>query len=229
MLSREPVKLNLTYIMPLALFYLTIYLAADAVAYKMVAIGSILEPGPPFIFPLSYTIADIIAEVYGYAQAKKILFMTLIFQFLYALLVTIVVNLPHPEFWTMQTAYNQVFGDLTRFVGAGSLAVVSSHFLNIYVFSKWKILLNGKHFWLRSMGSSAIGGFILIAVIIIFGYSGTVDTQASLSMFFSIYALELLYAAITAWPAWLIAGYLKIKERLDVYDLNTNFNPFNFK
>lgn len=81
LLSREPRNINLKYILPLSLLYLTIYLAADSVAYKMVALGKILEPGPPFIFPLSYAVADIIAEVYGYTQAKKILFLTLFFSF----------------------------------------------------------------------------------------------------------------------------------------------------
>ena len=89
--------------------------------------------------------------------------------------------------------------------------------------------LNGKHFWLRSIGASAIGGFVLIAIIIIFGYSGTVDTPTAISMFFSIYVLELFYACITAWPSWLISGFLKIKEQLDVYDIHTNFNPFCLK
>lgn len=227
--SKEPKIINLKFILPLALLYLTIYLAAASVSYKMVSLGKVLEPGPPFIFPLSYVIGDIIAEVYGYSVAKKIIWLTLAFEFLYAILITLVLKLPYPDFWTMQNAYDQVFGQLIRFVFAGFLAVVCSHFINIYVFSKWKILLNGKHFWLRSIGSSAIGGFVLIAIIMIFGYSGTVDARSAIVMFFSIYALELIYACITAWPAWLISGYLKIKEQLDVYDTNTNFNPFTIK
>ena len=229
MLSREPRSLNLKFILPLALLYLTIYLAADSVAYKMIALGVTLAPGPPFIFPFSYAIADIIAEVYGYSLARKIIWLTLAFQFLYAILVTLVVKLPHPGFWAMQSAYDQVFGHLIRFVCAGFLSIVCSHFVNIYIFSKWKILLNGKHFWLRSIGASAVSGFVLISIIMLFGYSGMLDTRSAINMFFSIYGLELLYACITAWPAWLISGFLKIKEQLDVYDIHTNFNPFSLK
>ena len=89
--------------------------------------------------------------------------------------------------------------------------------------------MHGKYFWFRSIASSAIGGFILVAIIIIFGYFGTVTWKLALHMFISIYALELLYACVTAWPAWIVAGYLKIKESIDVYDIDTNFNPFIFK
>ena len=229
MLSRDPISLNLKYILPLALLYLTIYLSADSVAYKMVAIGAILEPGTPFIFPLSYSIGDVIAEVYGYSLARKIIWLTLFFQLVYALFVTFIIKFPHPEFWTMQDSYNQVFGNLLRFVGAGSISVLSSHFINIYMFSKWKILLKRKHFILRSIGSSAIGGFFLISIIMILGYSNTVDIHAAIKMFFSIYALELAFACLAAWPAWILSGFLKIKEELDVYDLNTNFSPFTLK
>jgi hypothetical protein len=66
-------------------------------------------------------------------------------------------------------------------------------------------------------------------IIMIFGYSGTIGLRESLVMFASIYLLELTYACITAWPAWIIATFLKIREGIDVYNINTNFNPFIFK
>ena len=229
MLTKEPKNLNLKFILPLSLLYLTIYLAADSVAYKMIILGTMLVPAPPFIFPLSYSIGDIIAEVYGYRLAKKIIWLTLAFQFLYAILVTLVLKLPYPSFWTIQSAYEQVFGNLIRFVCAGFAAVVISHFMNIYIFSKFKILLHGKYFWLRSIGASAIGGFVLVSIIMICGYWGTVDAQSAIKMFFSIYSLELLYACILVWPAWITSGFLKLKEQLDVYDIHTNFNPFSLK
>lgn len=229
MFSQTPKEINFKFILLLALFYLTIYLAADSVAYKLVQIGPALEPGPPFIFPLSYGLADIIAEVYGYRIAKNVIWLTLLCQLIYAVLVTLVIKLPYPAFWHLQTAYDQVFGDVIRFVLAGTLSVLSSSFINVYTISKWKILMKGKHFWLRSIASSAIGGFVLVAMIMIFGYSGKVDNHSALIMFLSIYLLELFYAVVIAWPAWLIANYLKVKEKIDVYDINTNFNPFSLK
>jgi len=58
-MEKKAKNINLKYILPLALLFMTIYLAADSVAYKMVILGSALEPGPPFIFPLTYAISDI--------------------------------------------------------------------------------------------------------------------------------------------------------------------------
>ncbi len=137
--------------------------------------------------------------------------------------------MPSPSFWHIQQSYDNVFGNMVRFVLAGTVATISSSFINVYAISKWKILMKGKHFWLRSIGASAIGGFVLITAIILFGYLGTLKLKEVMVMFLSIYTLELIYACLLAWPAWILAGFLKIKEQVDVYDLNTNFNPFSMK
>ncbi|EKD71097.1 MAG: hypothetical protein ACD_46C00272G0002 [uncultured bacterium] len=226
---KTPKEMNLKYILHLALLYIMVYLAADSVAYKMVSIGSTLEPGPPFIFPISYAIADIIAEVYGYTIAKKIIWLTLFYELLFSLVVTLIIKLPSPGFWSLQHSYDAVFGNMIRFVLSGITAVVSSSFINVYIISKWKIFMKGEHFWLRSIGASAIGGFVLIVVIMIFGYSGTMTLHNLIIMFVSIYIVELIYAVLLAWPAWLLTGFLKLKENMDVYDTKTNFNPFSFK
>lgn len=229
MISTSSKEINFKFILLLALLYLMVYLAADSVAYKMVAIGPALEPGPPFIFPFSYAIADIIAEVYGYRISRNLIWITLVCQFLFSLIVTTIIKLPSPSFWHTQQSYDAVFGNIVRFVLAGTIATLSSSFINIYAITKWKILMKGNHFWLRSIGASAIGGFVLIAVIIIFGYTGTMGNKQALIMFLSIYLIELIYACLLAWPAWLVVGFLKIKERIDVYDIGTNFNPFHLK
>lgn len=229
MLSITPKAPNLKFLLPLALLYLMIYLAADSVAYKMVAIGPMIEPGPPFIFPLTYMLADVIAEVYGYQIVKRIIWIALLYELFYAIIVKLIILLPSPTFWQFQHSYNIVFGNIVRFVLAGIAANLSSSFINVYAISKWKILMKGRYFWLRSFGASAIGGFVLIVVIIIFGYVGTVSIKNAAIMFVSIYALEFLYAVLLAWPALLLTGFLKSKENIDVYDTNTNFNPFSFK
>ena len=69
---------------------------------------------------------------------------------------------------------------------------------------------------------------IVLNIIKLFGYAWTVDLRSGIKMFFSIYFLELIYACLTVWPAWLLSGYLKIKAQLDVYDFQTNLNPFKF-
>ncbi len=202
------------YILILGMVNITISLAADIVAYKLVNLGPALLPGAPLIFPLTYIIGDIVAEVYGYNVAKKIIWLTLICELFFAIAIKLIIHLPSPIFWHQQHSFNEVVDPILRFVLAGIAAVISSSFINIYMVSKWKILMKGRHFWLRSLGSSAIGGFILVLVTILVGFSGNIHWS------------KLTHMILSVWPASIITGFLKLEERLDVYDIGTNFNPF---
>lgn len=45
-------------------------------------------------------------------------------------------------------------------------------------------------------------------------------------MMFSGYSWKLGFAVLLTFPAWLLVKYLKNRENIDHYDVNTNFNPF---
>lgn len=214
------------YILILGMINITISLAADVVAYKLITLGPTLLPGATLIFPLTYIIGDIVAEVYGYTVAKKIIWVTLICELFFAIAIQLIIRLPSPHFWEHQLAYHAVIDPILRFVLAGILGIVSSSFINIYIISKWKILMKGKHFWLRSLGSSAIGGLVLTVVTILFGFGGNIHWSKLLGMILSVYSMEVLYSLLGIWPASIITGFLKLEEQLDVYDTKTNFNPF---
>ena len=47
-------------------------------------------------------------------------------------------------------------------------------------------------------------------------------------MFKSTYSLEIADALIFVVPAALVTKFLKKSENIDVYDYDTNFNPFHF-
>jgi len=200
-----------------------IYLAADSVAFKMVQLGPLLLPGPPFIFPVTYAIGDILAEVYGFRISRNIIYYTLVIEILYALIVRTIIGFQSPAHWGLENDFINVFGHIIRFVFSGCFSVLASSIINVFLFSKIKVLMNGKMFWFRSVVSSAIGGFVLVFIIIVFGYSAVLNVNQMLHMFISIYILELLYACALIWPAWKISTMLKLVERIDVYDYQLNF------
>lgn len=223
-----PATLNLKFILPLSLIYLTIYLSADSVAFKMINFKNFALPGPPFIFPMSYVIGAIISEVYGSNMSKKIIWLTLACQLMYALSVALIIRIPSHGSPMIETAYDTVFGKIHFFVISGTFAVLSSSFVNVYLIAKSKILLNGKYFFVRNIFSTAIGGFILVFVIVSTVYLQTIGYKKSIALFAYIYAFEFLYTTCLAFPAWIICGLLKKYEKIDVYDYNVKFNPFNF-
>lgn len=227
LMLQRPIQLQPKFIVPLAIIYVMIYLAANSVAYKLVVLGPILEPGPPLIFPVTYLLAAIIAEVYGSAIAKQIIWMTLIAEILYALIVQMIIALPSPSHWHGDSAYHFVFGHIIHFVLSGAASVILSSFTTVYLSTKFKVLMNGRHYCLRTIASTGIGGFILVMIIMFFVYLPIVGLKQSVPVFFSIYGLELAYTILLVGPSWLICGLLKKHEQIDVYDYQATFNPFN--
>lgn len=227
-ISKQAIPINMRFILPLTMAYLTIYLISASVSYRMVSFGNFQLSGPPLIFPLSYAISDIIAEVYGLSIAKKIIWLTLIFELLYAAIIQLIIVTPFPSNWQHHEDYDIVFGNLLLFVISGFFAVIFSSFINIYLITKWKVMLYGKHLAFRSLMSSLIGGFFLVAIIVVFAYSKLDISMQSLKLFSNIYLWEALYSLILTIPVYFLSVFLKKKEQLDVYDSSINFNPFKF-
>lgn len=233
MLPKTPKIMPYKYILFLAMLFVTIDLAAVSVAYKMVGFNFLFEinSGATYIFPMTYALGDIITEVYGYNMARKLIWISLLLQFIFSLLITVVIHLPTPHFWNGNAAYIDVFGTILRFVLAGTVANIVSNFMNVYIVSKLKIPFEGKLFWVRSILSTMISGFLLGAIIVGMGFAGKDINSLTQTwiMFKSTYSLEVFYALALVIPAALTARFLKRAENVDVYDYHTNFNPFIFK
>jgi len=232
MISKLPKIIPYKYIIFLSMLFVTLDLSSASVAYKLVSLNSLFQinSGATFIFPLTYGLGDIITEVYGYNMARRLIWMSLFLQFIFALLVTLDIYLPNPPFWEGEKAYIFVFGSMLRFISAGTLGNLVSNFANIYLISKLKIPMEGKLFWLRSIFSTMTSGFLLVAIVIFVGFSGHgINLRETWVMFRSTYLLEVLYAFICVIPAAFMAKFLKRHENVDVYDYDTNFNPFCLK
>lgn len=216
------------FVCPLLCVYIIISIASVCLAYKLVAIGQFILPAPPFIFPITYAIADIVAEVYGFKVARRFLWLMLGSEILFAFFVYFGIGLPSPDKWVYQDYYSYIFGKVPRFIMAGFLAVTISHYINIYMISKLKIIMKGKNFWLRSLLSSAVGGAVLVIITVLFGYVGQVQLKNIAIFTCSIYFVEFMYALVLAWPAWAMVCFLKLVEKSDYYDTDTDFKIFRY-
>lgn len=207
------------------MLYLTADLLSLVLTYKFIQVGSIFISAEALVFPLTYTITDIIAEVYGYSEARKIIWLVFLCDFLFALSAYFLIKIPSPDEHT-QSIYNYTFGLLLRGTIAEVLGVLAGIFINIYAISKLKILARGRYFWLRSIGSSLIGEAILVVISMPILFAHVVSGQNLIKILFFTYTYKIIFAITMALPALAIVMFLKRKENVDAYDYNVNFNPF---
>jgi len=204
---------NYKYIRIVAMIYITFLLAATVVAYRIVIIGPVPEPGSTLIYTFSFFLANVYTEAYGDKLAKKLIIESIFCGYLFATLLTVVNLLPSPDYWDNTGAYNQVLGHVLRFTNAGVIGFLISSFLNIHLFTIWKSKMNGRFFWFRSLLASSIseGAATFISGLITF--FGMIPTTKIIFIMASALIFKIVYGLIAVWPATFLAFIIKKKER----------------
>jgi len=185
-----------------------------------VQIGEFTEPGGVFLFPLSYLLADVIAEVYGYQLAKRQVFYITFSLMIFTLIVTLVIHLPYPlSNANYQSAYKIVLGNNWRACIGFILAMFLSDWLNVYLVSKWKILLKGRYFWMRSVGANAISEFAFSSICSVITYYGVVDVGMYFKLLIDVWVFKMVYIAIIGYAMLYLVALLKKHENIP--EINT--------
>lgn len=197
------------YIRIMAMIYETLLLAATVVAYKVVTIGSVHAPGSTLIYTCSFFLANVIAEVYGYAVSKRIIIESIICRYIFAFLIMIISYLPSPVYWDNSREFNLVFGHVFRFTNAGVIGYLISAYFNIYLITKWKHSMHGKLFWFRSLLASSISEGVATFIAGFITFMGMMPSEKIILIMTNALAFKILYGFIAVWPASFLAFVLK--------------------
>lgn len=177
-------------------------------------------------FPLSYVIGDVLTEVYGYANARRCVWMgfgALIFM---AFMSYVVVAMPAAEGWDGQAAYESVFGSTWRIVAASVLAFWAGEFVNSFVLSRMKIITKGKHLWARTIGSTVFGQGVDSLIFYPVAFLGIWTHEQVLTVMVTNWLLKVLWEAALTPVTYAVVGWFKQREGVDVYDTGIDFSPF---
>ncbi len=211
----------------LTMLYYTINLIGIPVTYKLIAMGPLVGPGGLAILPFIFLLEDIIVEIYGYKVSRYLLWMIFASTIIFSLAVVFIVHLPSPSYWHSQANYDAIFDPILKTAPAAVLAMFIGRFANIILMTKWKILLKGRFFWLRSVFSTLLGSAIALAVFFLLSFWGSVPIIVIEKLFLSDLIVRLSYTIIGGIPVAFLVSYLKRKLGLNVVESNINFNPFS--
>lgn len=228
-MSLSNTQKNYKYVHVLLTLYITILLIVVVLANRFIIVFGMLEAGGIFVFPLTFLICDIVSEVYGYSLAKKFIWLGVFAELLFAIIGTLEMKLPYPQRWMYSQDYYIVFHPTIRYVFSGLIALLCGEFVNIYLISRWKVMLHGKYFILRSIAATSIGQMLLSIIVDFTAFFGnTLSLKNLIWMIFCGWLWKLLSALVLIYPTWVLIKFLKKSEDIDIYDVNTNFNPFEF-
>ncbi len=179
-------------------------------------------------FPVSYIIGDILTEVYGYARARRVIwtgFAALLFM---AFMAWVVVSLPPADGWDGQEAYEKVFGNTWRIVAASIIAFWAGEFANAFVLAKMKVWTEGKHLWMRTIGSTVVGQGLDSLIFYPLAFWGIAGWPPELlwQVVLSQWAIKTIWEAVLTPVTYVVIGWLKKREGVEIFDTDTDFSPF---
>ncbi|MCQ4622653.1 queuosine precursor transporter [Corynebacterium sp. CCUG 69979] len=139
--------------------FCAVFLISNITAQKGVQIGPLITDGAFFLFPISYVIGDVIAEVYGFKTARRAVFTGFGIAVLAVVSFYIAIWLPGAPFYDMQDTFEAVLGLLPRIVVASLTGYVVGQLLNAWVLQKMKDRFGTDNLWARLIGSTVVGEF----------------------------------------------------------------------
>lgn len=182
------------------------------------------------VFPISYIFGDILTEVYGYRRARRVIWMGFMASAIMAFFVWLAGVLPGEAEWSAevgQDAYSAILGGISGLVIASLTAYWLGSFSNSYVMAKMKIATTGRWVWSRTIGSTLVGqAFDTFTFFTIATLLGVFPTSLYVTLIVTNYILKVGVEVIMTPVTLMVIDFLKKAENEDVYDHQTQFNPF---
>jgi uncharacterized integral membrane protein (TIGR00697 family) len=208
--------------------FITCLITANIVAVKLVEVFGFVLPAGTIIFPISYIFGDVLTEVYGYRQARKVIWLGFSCNVIVVVAIWIGQMLPPASFWDGQKAYERILGYTPRLLVASFLAYLVGEFANSFVLAKMKMATKGRWLWTRTIGSTLVGEALDSLVFMTLAFVGTIPGVALLLAILTQWLVKSAYEAVVTPLTYVVVSFLKRKEGLDVFDYGTKFNPLLF-
>ena len=197
-------------------------------------LGSVLIFGAGNIFfPISYIFGDILTEVYGYAKARKVIWVGFVSMIFASVMAFIIIKLPpatnEPHNQVLQPALELVFGSTWRIVLGSILGFWVGDFINAFVMAKVKVITNGKHLWFRTISSTIFGQAADSLIFYPIAFWGIWNTDTIVKVILFNFCFKVFVEIIMTPFTYAVVHVIKHRENIDHYDIKTDFNPFSLK
>lgn len=206
-------------------FFVAVLIISSIADTKAISVGIFSFGGGTLLFPLTYILGDVLTEVYGFAHARRVLWIGFATAVLMALTFFIVGIAPAAPDWPFQESYMNILGLAPRIVAGSLVAFLVGGFVNSVVLARLKVITKGKHLWVRTISSTVVGQLVDTSLFMFIAFYGIWPNSLIISVIISGYLLkvatEVVFTPLTYW----IVNTLKKSEKTDHFDRKTVFNP----
>jgi len=216
---------NYKFITLITVFFVAVLMISNITSTKILDFGPFTFDGWTLLFPLSYIFGDVITEVYGYKQSRKIIWMWFGALLLMSVMIIVVGLLPASKDRAFQADYQHILWFTPRIVMASLIAFLAGEFSNSYILAKIKIQMKGKKLRVRTIGSTLVGEGLDTIIFVVVAFYGVFPTEVLRAIIVSNYIFKVGIEVVFTPLTYLVTNRLKKVEHEDYYDNHTNFNP----
>src|SRR3712207_2305987 len=134
--------------------------------------GGIFTDGGALLFPLTYILGDVLAEVYGLRQARRAIWVDFVLTALASLTFLAVGAAPPGPGYEHQEAFVAVLGFVPRIVLASLIGYLAGQFLNAYLLVRLKQRTAERRLVGRLVTSTVAGEFADTALFCLIAFVG---------------------------------------------------------
>jgi queuosine precursor transporter len=209
--------------------FVGVLILSNILAAKMVRLGPFVFDGGTLLFPLSYIFGDVLTEVYGYRESRKVIWTGLAMLLVMSLNIWLIGSLPSDPSWKLQGSYNDILATVPRIALASVLGYFAGEYSNSVVLSKMKLITKGKWLWTRTIGSTLVGELADTLLFVTVAFAGSYPTSVLIAMILSNYLFKCSIEAAFTPITYKVVGLVKRSEGVDAYDYGERYNPLPLK
>jgi hypothetical protein len=151
---------------------------ADIASLRIVEVAGITMDGGTLIYPLTFTLRDLVHKAAGIATARALIFTAAGLNVVMAVLFFIVAALPPDLTVGPQTEFGAVLSPVYRIVLASIIAEIVSELVDTEVYRRWVDRFSEKWQWGRVLTSNAVAIPIDSVIFAVIAFGGVIPAAA---------------------------------------------------
>ena len=160
----------------LAAAYVSAQLLADITSLRIVDIGGFAMDGGTLIYPITFTLRDMVHKVAGKRVARTLIFASAAINLVMAGLFWIVTNMNLiPDTGPQSELFGDVLGPVWRIVFASIVAEVISELIDTEIYSRWVNTFGERMQWGRVLSSNVVAIPIDSVIFVLIAFAGVFE------------------------------------------------------
>lgn len=193
----------------LSSFFVTSLVLSNIISSKLMLVAGFVLPVGVILFPVSYIIGDVLAEVYGYKTTRFVIFLGFTCNLFAVLFIWLAIMLPPASIYEGQLEFTSVLGFTPRLLVASFAAYLVGEVANAKVMVYLKKATSGRWLWTRTISSTVVGQGLDSLLFISIAFWGIVPLDILSGMIVTQWLFKVAYEAIATPLTYVVVAKVK--------------------